>query len=44
MACRLNIDVSDEPDNPILRIEGKITAKIMLDVDKMVAKTYLPSQ
>jgi hypothetical protein len=44
MACMLSIDVSDEPDNPILPIEGKPTAKIMLDIDKMVAKSYFPSR
>jgi hypothetical protein len=41
MACRLSIDVSDESDNPILRIEGKPTAKIMLNLDKMVAGLFL---
>ena len=38
MACRLIIGVSDEPDNAILRIEGKPAAKIMLDIDKIFAK------
>lgn len=38
MACSLNIDVLDKSNNPILRIEGKPTAKIMLDLGKIVAE------
>jgi len=41
MACRLRIGVSDEPDNAILRIEGKPAAKMMLDIDKIVAKNLI---